>query len=136
MTPWQRDGIAALLAFAFTPGAEFHHGDCVGADHEAAKIAKGLGYRIVGHPGPYGETCGLNDFTHDRKPYFERNRDIVLACGEVYAAPETWQEELRSGTWATVRYARNIGTFVQVVGPDKPAHWWTDEMRMTYGRTK
>lgn len=38
-----------------------------------------------------------------------RNRRIVAAVDVLIAAPETDREELRSGTWATIRYARAAG---------------------------
>ena len=34
---------------------EFHHGDCVGVDVQAAIIAKELKYKVIAHPGPARE---------------------------------------------------------------------------------
>ncbi len=45
----------------------------------------------------------------------DRNRDIVAAVSILIAAPETDIEEQRSGTWATVRYARKKGIPVVIV---------------------
>lgn len=43
------------------------------------------------------------------KPYLERNKDIANeGIDGLIAAPSGWVEELRSGTWATVRYARKL----------------------------
>jgi hypothetical protein len=39
----------------------------------------------------------------------ERNRDIVDATVALLAGPDGNRERQRSGTWATVRYARGIG---------------------------
>ena len=49
------------------------------------------------------------------KRYLERNRDIVDACDILIACPRTLKEELRSGTWATVRYARKVGKPVAIL---------------------
>ncbi len=72
---------------------EFHHGAADGADQEAVLLAVGVGYTSVPHP------AGADPL--------ERNRDIAEACDVLIAAPVKDTEELRSGTWATVRYARH-----------------------------
>ena len=41
----------------------------------------------------------------DDLPYLERNRSIVDACNVMIATPKEMEHTLRSGTWATVRYA-------------------------------
>jgi hypothetical protein len=52
MTAKQKEELAARLAFAYGgEGSQFHHGDCIGSDAQAAEIAVGLGYRIIAHPG-------------------------------------------------------------------------------------
>jgi hypothetical protein len=75
---------------------EFHHGCAVGADTEAAAAARRHKCIVFEHP-------------IDARGPLERNRDIVAACDLLIAAPETDTEQLRSGTWATVRYARAAG---------------------------
>ncbi len=127
MTVRQKDGVQACLAFAFLPGAEFHHGDCVGADAEAAAIAKDIGYTVIAHPG-FGMGPGddavkrayseYNDRTLRPETYMKRNQDIVDAADEMYAAPSGVVEQLRSDTWATVRMARRKGIHVGVIGPN------------------
>lgn len=87
----------------------FHHGGCVGADIDAHRIAKGLRLTVEVHPctlaGQQGNFSSA-DVVHPTKPPLERNRDIVDAVGRMFACPRTPTEELRSGTWATIRYAR------------------------------
>lgn len=103
----------------YGPRAEFHHGDCVGADYEAAFLAREIGYRVVGHPPLVQTKRGF--FACDElclpKKYLDRNRDIVDACSVLVAAPKESQETVRSGTWATVRYARKIGRAIEMVRP-------------------
>ncbi len=99
-----------------------HHGDCVGADarfHELVRDALPA-TRIVSHPPSVeakrafmvaDEVCG-------RLPYLERNRRIVDESEVLVACPRSAVEELRSGTWATVRYARKRGVPVYLILPD------------------
>lgn len=51
-------------------------------------------------------------------PYLQRNKVIVDRCGVLVAAPGEAQEQLRSGTWSTIRYARRVGRPVIMVLPD------------------
>lgn len=106
-----------------TVEAEVHHGCCDGSDAEFHAIAYDAGCRIHGHPptNPVYRaalTFRLTDIVHPEKPYLERNRDIVSATEALIAAPGEAVEQLRSGTWSTVRYARSIGRRVYVVLPD------------------
>ena len=99
---------------------EFHHGDCVGADAEAHHIAFVYGADIVVHP-PTNTSKMANCKNATRlppKPYIERNHDIVDAVDVVVAAPGERDEQLRSGTWATIRYARKQGKQVYILFPD------------------
>jgi len=115
MTEIQHDAIRACLAFAFIPGAEFHHGGCEGADEEAAYSAVSLGYRVIAHPGPYGTVSKYSDVVMPRKPFMDRNQDIVSIATELYAAPVEIAGQLRSGTWETIRRARRRGVFTYIV---------------------
>lgn len=115
MTPNQKKKVYEILLQHKRQGAKFHHGDCRGADVQAAQIAHVLRYRTIAHPGPTDSVNFVSDETCDEKPFLERNRDIVDFTQLLIAAPRTAQEELRSGTWATVRYARKTGKKVIVV---------------------
>jgi len=48
----------------------------------------------------------------------ERNRAIVDETDILLAAPLESEEQLRSGTWATVRYARKQHKTVLVIFPN------------------
>jgi hypothetical protein len=93
-----------------------HHGGCRGADEQADAIARSVGAWIISHPGPHGGTGG--DETRRPLPYLERNRAIVDETDVLVATPQTPDEQMRSGTWATIRYARSQGKPVTVIAPD------------------
>lgn len=109
--------LGCLLEVIF--GSSFHHGDCVGADAEASDIARNLEYRIICHPPLESSKRAFtaSDFEFPKKSYLDRNRDIVNACEILIAAPKENKEVLRSGTWATIRYARKNKVPVIIIAP-------------------
>lgn len=98
---------------------EFHHGDCIGADKMAHFTIRRSGIYKVGHPPLITSKRAycLFDKELPPKPYLERNHDIVDATEVLIACPKLKREELRSGTWATVRYARKVGKPVIILWP-------------------
>ena len=104
MSKAQREQFAWLMLRLKTN--TFHHGAAVGADTQAAAfVRKNPGIEIVAHPASDDP--------------LKRNREIVAACDVLIAAPLTDKEELRSGTWATVRYARAAGKPVVMLSRGK-----------------
>jgi hypothetical protein len=129
MKPQQKIDVEALLRKLFAEGFdEFHHGLCVGADEQAAKIAKEIGFRVVAHPGLIRDPKNMmyrsdwtgSDETRDPKATIERDRDIVRETERMIATPPSREELLRSGTWTTVRYARTKGRPIDLVLPPAP----------------
>lgn len=122
LTPKQAS--ALRLHFFTAPVGELHHGMCVGADAVAHAMAKRYGWRVVGHPGvdargePGGRAplLGLDEVVPPL-PYLKRNRLIVAGATLLLACPKG-REVRRSGTWATVRYARKAGVPVKLFLPD------------------
>lgn len=122
-----RSTLQTLLGFVAVKKApldcSFHHGDCIGADAEAHHIAKAIGYKVVIHPPSnpsaraFCSNDGFVDILH-AKPYLVRNHDIVDASDVLVAAPKRMNEELRSGTWATVRYAAKQHKKIFIVWPN------------------
>jgi hypothetical protein len=92
---------------------EFHHGDCIGADAEAHDIVREFfpEVKIVGHlPLSNGKRAFRQcDEYRDPLPYLARDHKIVDAVECLIGTPKSDNEILRSGTWATIRYARKIG---------------------------
>jgi len=102
---------------------KFHHGGCVGADTEAHYIALTfLDVKdIIVHPCNIGHKQnafhGTTIICKVKKP-LTRNHDIVDASTELVATPQG-EEILRSGTWATIRYARKMSKLVTIILPHK-----------------
>lgn len=123
MTDWQKRRLREWLR-VFRPD-EFHHGDCVGADAQAHKIVRETlpGCRIVAHPSdmPRFRARCKADETFAPQPPLVRNGVIVALTDEMVAAPETDEEQSRSGTWATVRYARHYARRVEILEREQPA---------------
>ena len=98
LTPPQRDALEVeLLRFSV-----LHHGDCIGADAQAHRIAKGLGIWTVSHPPTDDRKRAFCDADEERAPlpHLERNRQIVDE-GEVLISCPRLEEKRqpRSGTW-------------------------------------
>lgn len=100
---------------------EFHHGDCIGADAQAHIMAMRRDWRIILHP-PDNKSkrafCSGYENIRQAYPYLTRNQHIVNECDVLFATPKEWDEQQRSGTWATVRRARKKGMPICFVFPD------------------
>lgn len=109
------------IAKAYEPGAEFHHGDCVGVDDVTARYAHRICYRTVAWP-PLREDHRAwvpSDAVMACAPYKVRNNSIIACSDVMIAAPSGPEEENpRSGTWATIRRARKQGVPIEVVLAD------------------
>ena len=99
---------------------EFHHGDCIGADAAAASFAHDLHLRIVIHPPVIATKRAFCKGDEERiaRPYLERNHDIVNESDLLIATPGETEEQLRSGTWATIRFARKRHKPIFLVFPN------------------
>lgn len=99
---------------------EFHHGDCVGADYQAACIADEHAIATIAHPGNSFVMAGghKSDIILPRLPMLVRNRLIVDICDWLLCMPGEMNEVLRSGTWMTIRYARKMHKSHIIVYPN------------------
>lgn len=113
-----------MLSYIFNQGSphkiEFHHGDCIGADDQAHEIVKELDCKIIIHPSNNEIKRAWNTGTYVNVPLppLKRNRHIVNETQFIIATPKEDHEELRSGTWATIRYATSKHRVVWMVWPD------------------
>lgn len=107
--------------FERRPDITLHHGDCIGADADAHELASCWGVRVEIHPPDIDRKrafCKGAAVVHPPAPYLIRNIHIVDATEVLIATPkEETGEEIRSGTWATVRAARKAKKRVVIVRP-------------------
>lgn len=88
------------------------HGGCRGADTEFHELAMNLSGTVLASVYPSRESQLANFEGRDRtsvnliRPPLDRNHTIVEVCDWLIACPRQIDEVLRSGTWATIRYAR------------------------------
>jgi thiamine pyrophosphate-dependent acetolactate synthase large subunit-like protein len=101
------------------PGAELHHGDCVGVDEEVALLAQELGYKIVCHPPEKRELRADVPYDECREPlnYFARNRNIVDECDVLLVVPYQNEPQSHGGTWYTHDYAQKKKKLTTVIYP-------------------
>lgn len=99
------------------------HGDCIGGDAQMHAVAREFGIAVQLHPpiNPAKRAwCQMlpGEIVMPPDEYIARNHAIVDSVRFLIALPkEEHGEELRSGTWATVRYARKIGRPGIIVRP-------------------
>jgi hypothetical protein len=115
---------AALMTFRLQGATDFHHGQCVGADHAADSLARGLGYKIVSHPANDVDPVNIATIDKDATyfyppaPALRRNDRIAKMCDILLACPKEFTETTRSGTWSTVRKARKARRLIFIIYPD------------------
>jgi len=109
MTGDQAATVARILRRLYKGGhQEFHHGGEPHSDAQAAELAEIIGYKVVVHPGG------------NAKQNIKRNHEIVDVSRVMIAAPFGDSEVLRSGTWATIRYANGHLNYAYPPGGPRP----------------
>lgn len=109
---------------------EIHHGDCIGADADFHELATSLWedarpatVSVVLHPpentSKRAYCTWIRQVERDPLPYLERNRAIVDESAGMLVSPKGMEEELRSGTWATYRYAKKVDRPLIILWPVK-----------------
>ena len=129
MTDKQKAALKELLESYSPKRIYFIHGDqgvyrpgkgYIGADCEAHKIALECGCVVWIYPcnlAAQRAFCRGAKLVEEPKAPLDRNHNIVLSSDLLVAAPSSLKEELRSGTWATIRYARKTGKEVKILEP-------------------
>lgn len=99
-----------------------YHGDCIGADtdfhHSVRKFDPEIFVHIIPSNIADQRSFLKGDKVEDPNHPLVRNRDMVDNADIVIAAPATLEEVLRSGTWATIRYARKLKKEVILLKPE------------------
>ena len=121
MTIHQKSTAVRYIEWLHEQFGVLHHGDCIGVDIEFHDLARQLTkWRIVSHPCTITAKRAYSDakMSYEPKSPLERNHDIADSIGMLLVFPKGYQEELRSGTWATVRYARKRKIPIWIIYPD------------------
>lgn len=142
MTKFQKEHLVQILKLKQC--SEFVHGDCIGSDAEANDVAFDCGIRIftifpahgvntkkraycfipdrkdrvraIWHEIIYkGETIRVRWMTPDMP--LARNKHIVDNVAWMIATPKEHTHTLRSGTWATIRYAWKTKRDITIIPP-------------------
>lgn len=106
------------------PYAEYHHGDCIGADEEFHALVKNIQHQTIGsiiiHPPLNLRKRAFCEggTVRSKKSYLIRNRDIVDETDLLIVCPHEDVEQLRSGTWSTFRYAIKKMKDVTIIFPN------------------
>lgn len=117
MTDHQLRAVGRYLA---DRNGEFHHGDCVGVDVQAARIAKYFGYRVVSHPPVDAVMRAFHDSDEIREPlgYLARDRKIVESVELLLVVPKHTEWQSSGGTWYTHDYAKKKGVPIVMFWPE------------------
>ena len=131
MTPRQRGQVRRMLLELAGDDVTFHHGGDQGADFEFHNaVFEETSSRIVVHRGcdkQWRHPRAMPTVYHPRihwhqwLPYLKRNINILTLdqqAGLLIAATKTAEEQRRSGTWYTIRRAREQRIQVRQVLPD------------------
>ena len=125
MTLSQKCEIANWLSKYVEVIDRVHHGCCIGADYEFHQICQWFDLTVVLHPPDNLSKVpgGVFDYfpeelIRDPLPYIDRNHHIVDECSLLIGTPREMKEVRRSGTWATIRYARLSDTERLIITPD------------------
>jgi len=118
MTDAQKEAVNKLLAELEI--THFQHGAAIGADEEASFIARDLSLKVTGRPGNIpvdrSKTAHAEYWSPEEAP-LDRNKKLVDLSHLLIATPDG-PKRLRSGTWATVNYAKKKKKTVWIVMPD------------------
>lgn len=125
MTPKQAEAVQQFLKDieGMHAYSMVHHGDCIGADEQFDYFAHKLDIPIFIHPPENPIARAFCNQKHDAtvfapRPYLERNKAIVEAASYMLATPKEMVEELRSGTWMTIRHSKKMKKPIRIFWPD------------------
>lgn len=132
MTTAQKEAIRDILH-----GVSFIaiHGGCVGADADFHDLCVQMREcdGIIIHPSniPGKQMRLASDaklmWVHAPRTPLERNRSIIQDSDRMLATPKEDRMVIRSGTWTTIRYARDAKRPLCIVdrfGHVHPENWW------------
>ena len=126
MTSQQRMAVYQYLLSWKPKLQSIHHGGCVGADEEFHELVwdAGLIHLVEVHPCTIIRKRAILikiDEVQDIHPAEEpldRNHTMVDRATHLLATPHGYEEVTRSGTWATIRYARKQRLDMTIILPN------------------
>jgi hypothetical protein len=122
ITDYQKDYLEKLVFSYIGMVSEYHHGACVSADEFLDSVCRKYNIKTVIHP-PNDDKGVFYYYEAEhilpKKPYLERNHDIVDCCDLFIAMPCEMKEVLRSGVWAAIRYARKTNKQMFIIYPEE-----------------
>ncbi len=124
----QHESLEAVLEGHDPEVTEGVHGLSVGADEEFHFLCRQFGIPLRGHPGDLPDkraSIPASEFAVllPPEPNLARNHTMISYAvlssekSQLLVCPKRDYEELRSGTWATVRYARRAGLDILYIWP-------------------
>lgn len=119
MTPAQRNTVHCFLT-SLPDLDSVVHGGAIGADATFDQLARHLNIERLILPSniPSQTMADQGSQWLAPQPPLTRNHNIVDACSFMLATPAEYSEIVRSGTWATIRYARRQRIPVYIIWPD------------------
>ena len=118
----------AILHLSLEPQHYILNGACEGADRaiHGAILDAGLGGKVRFEFWPSNEEQNKwalkvlrpKDLLFGIEKPLKRNNFMINRAEGLMAMPKGYREALRSGTWATIRYARKIKKPVTIVWPN------------------
>lgn len=119
------------------------HGDCVGADSDFDCLCRLHSIETWMRPctmdgnedhrfRAYTQAKPMGKATNPMK----RNREIASQCHVLFGCPPTDHEVQRSGSWATIRYARKYGKPTFLFFPSGETEGDFDVLRQMLGASK
>jgi hypothetical protein len=108
------------------------HGGAEGADRQFHRLLKELNIPSECYPSNEEQwrwsvqNCVV---CHAMQAPLTRNRVIVEVSNLMFATPRTFIEKQRSGTWATIRYAKKTNNPLTVIWPDGSTTEYFDERK-------
>ena len=107
---------------------EFHDGNCKGSDLQTRGIVLQVLENVTFHIHPSTLNSFVKPYTnrktlqiigiHPVKKPLVRNRDIVDCIDVLIGCPYQKNEIVRSGTWATIRYAKKQNKKTYIIKPN------------------
>jgi len=120
MTEMQAELVKNVLRYAFNTGPVIgQHGDCIGADAQFDQLCVEMDIDTMCRPCTIASQRAYTAARIIAPPEhpLSRNKKIVETSSLMVSTPSTEVDELRSGTWSTIRHAQRINAPIIIITP-------------------